>query len=377
VFNRTDLEKSIAKDNELIKQQINELIQIEDQIRSNPNEDFRNRLSDLRTEIGELSRSITEKDYLIRKEFDRRKSDQIKNSDLDSYSDCLDRIRKLSIVIIEEDPKGERLDEIYNELFELMKSLRLLEYKFEGSRISRRDLENLLRNRAEEQESKELTLDRDRSIDDMDLDDLRFFDQQIRNSVNESLVRFALSFLNKISFERKLSQQSMSNKKRNEMEVRLREIQSDCNYDRILYEINSTDLQRLSDRINEWMADRQGIQSKERDFASSIPNLPTVEELVIGFRDGIEEDLILNPYNMRHEIERLEMENEQNLIDFIKKIIERLKTLERNIQQTIDNYIDFNGTKIGETVIDNYIVEYLERRVDEIKRLIDVWNQSL
>jgi hypothetical protein len=283
----------------------------------------------------------------------------------------------LSTVIIEEDPKGERFDEVYDELFESMKSLRLLEYKFEGSRISRRDLENLLRNRAKEQEPKELTLDRDRSIDDMDLDDLRFFDQQIRNSANELLVRFALSFLNKISYERKLSQQPMSNKKRNEMEVRLREIQNDCNYDRMLYQINSIDLQRISDRINQWMADRQGIQSKGRDSLSSIPNLPTVEELVINFRNGIEEDFILNPYNMRHEIERLEMENKQNLIDFIKKIIERLETLERNIQQTIDNYIDFNGTKIGETAIDDFIVEYLERRVDEIKRLIDVWNQSL
>jgi hypothetical protein len=293
---------------------------------------------------------------------------------LANYKRCLENIRVVSREILKKDPSDDRSDRIYTLLCKLIDSQRQQEENFKKSNLSKEDLDKLLRRR-DRIPDEELIRERAFDIENMDLDELKYFERKINDNIDDLLIKVAHNFLKKITLQRKLLTKFTPKHKKNEMRSDLRKTQEEFYYYKLMFEIYNIELRTISNRLQILNA-QQNIEPEEKPKAkASIPELPTVENLVRDFTNGKEDPISLAIQNMDSRLQGLE---ESETILTIKEIIQKLDALLQNIQIHINDYLNNPGSaNIAGIQINHSICQQLEHRKNEIQGLIDSWYQRL
>jgi hypothetical protein len=279
-------------------------------------------------------------------------------------------------------------------------------------KLSKEDLKSLLRRR----QVQEPIRFRDCIINNMNLNDLRFFERQTRDVINELLNKLARIFFNSNTTQRQMSLKGISEKRKIQMSEKLETYQNEYRCYQLLYEINQIELNRILHRINTLETERlqreteenvvpqspqtepevsigtgkekrksgtssaqpqtvppssEGLEQFQQETHLPMTRLPTLQDIILNYNLNLmaQPFIFPSPENTGHEI--------TNSAESIRRIIRNYEMLTQNIKDILNQYGESGQLAIEEIEINYETALQLIERSKEVKNLINAWNALL
>ncbi len=351
-------------------------------LKTNDSLNARVEVLDLITEIGGYSRERDDYNYASHFLYgDHKLRDKIPPK-INQYKECRQKIKSL-LQEIERSPDRKRMTQIETELIDSIK----LQNKYEnGFKLSEFDLKSLLEGYPKENpevvQNKKVY-----AIEDMNRDELRFFEQEIENEIESLRNKIAQNLAKMVYYTRNKHKKNWT-----KFGEELNKNKEDYDFNAMLLAIQRYELQRIKNILQpkeveskdsgEKAEKRKGTEDKTRKKAKEDSilwvSVPTLADLA---QDSKKNHEILSPEMVEKQIvrekdpKRIQQLEGLTGLEGIKKFMDNLTALKKNLFDAMKVLRAKKKYRIEGMDLDESHSDIIEFRYNEVQGLLRYWNE--
>jgi hypothetical protein len=370
------------KYNKKIDFKMRKLNEVMKALKTNDSLNARVEVLDLITEIGGYSREMDDYNYASHFLYGYHKLNNKIPPKINQYKECRQKIRSL-LQEIEASPDHKRMTQIETELIDSIK----LQHKYEdGFKLSEFDLKSLLEGYPKENpevvQNKKVY-----AIEDMNEDELTFFEQEIENEIESLRNKIAQNLAKMVYYRRNKHKKNWS-----KFDEELKTNKEDYDFNAMFLAIQKYELQRIKNILQPKEAEskdsgekgqkRREAEDKTRKKAKgdsilwvSVPTLVDLAQDSKKNNEIVSPEMVENQFKTEKDPKRIRQLEELTGLEGIQKFMENLIALKKNLFDAMQVLRAKKKYRIEGMDLNESHSDIIEFRYNEVEGLLRYWNQ--